>query len=96
MFEKINKISGDITKKFGEYTDEYYKICNAYILSLLLHYITYENFYREGYYKLYSQHWRNDWTLKKYIMIIERIKISTAIKEGFYPNLGRVIIINLL
>lgn len=67
MLEKINKISEDITKKFGEYTDEYYKICNAYILSLLLHYIIYENFTEKDIIKLIHNMMKNDETLKKYI-----------------------------
>lgn len=67
MLEKINKISEDITKKFGEYTDEYYKICNAYILSLLLHYIIYKNYTEKDIVKMIYEMMKTDEDLKNYV-----------------------------
>ena len=67
MLEKINKISEDITKKFSEFTDEYYKICNAYMLALLLHYITYKNYTEKDIIKMIYEMMKTDEDLKNYV-----------------------------
>ena len=67
MLEKTNKILEDITKKFSEFTDEYYKICNARMLALLLHYIIYENYTDKDIVEFIYNMMKNDATLENYV-----------------------------
>lgn len=67
MLEKINKISGDITKKYNEFTDEYRKICNAHMFALLLHYIIYKDYTDKDIVEFIYSMMKNDATLKNYV-----------------------------
>lgn len=67
IYDKLYKISEGITNKLGEYMNEYYKICNAYMLALLLHYIIYKNFTEKDIIEMIYDMMKNDETLKNYV-----------------------------